>query len=508
MHHQNEFLVFVFLVIAIRTCHTFPRPQNVESPVVDVAKETEYEEHRDADLIESINGGQSGRALLFPYNGVLPLELNDRPKRQDNVQTDNIETATEENAEEISKSKLPESYAGRFEGLNIGNILSIAGAKPQAFTRGEASYGRKRRNAGEEEEINTEEEDVSETTTAEKTESKLPESYVGRFKGLNIANILSIAGAKPQAFTRGEASYGRKRRNTEDDENVSDKNEEIPDAMADQMTEIENVQALWMEFLQHGISSRRKRQEEANDDENDLDKNREIPDSLAFQLDDIENVQALWLEFLQHGISSRRKRQEEAKGDENVEVKNEEIPDAMADQMTEIENVQALWMEFLQHGISSRRKRQNDIEATDDNQGKVDPSNTKITVPIQVKVKNWGETGIESQVVGDNRKKRESVELLKEGATQDNDDSNSKPLEVKVKYWGETGIQSPKNEVKNRRKKRESLEFNLEEAIENESIMQDIFQATDDLNVINIPIKIVEVKNWGETGIQKPSDSI
>merc|ERR1712203_373525 len=102
--------------------------------------------------------------------------------------------------------------------------------------------------------------------------------------------------------------------------NVEVKNEEIPDAMADQMTEIENVQALWMEFLQHGISSRRKRQEGANNDENDLDKNREIPDSLAFQLDDIENVQALWLEFLQHGISSRRKRQEEAKGDENVEV--------------------------------------------------------------------------------------------------------------------------------------------------------------------------------------------
>merc|ERR1712223_837833 len=286
MHHQNEFLVFVFLVIAIRTCHTFPRPINpdVESPVVDVAKETEYEEHRDADLIESINGGQSGRALLFPYNGVLPLELNDRPKRQDNVQTDNIETATEENAEEISKSKLPESYAGRFEGLNIGNILSIAGAKPQAFTR-------------------------------------------------------------------GEASYGRKRRNTEDDENDSDKNREIPDSLAFQLDDIENVQALWLGFLQHGISSRRKRQEEANDDENDLDKNREIPDSLAFQLDDIENVRALWLEFLQHGISSRRKRQEEAKGDENVEVKNEDIPDAMADQMSEIENVQALWMEFLQHGI-------------------------------------------------------------------------------------------------------------------------------------------------------------
>ena len=70
-----QFLVFVFLVIAIRTCHTFPRPINpdVESPVVDVAKETEYEEHRDADLQESINAGQSGRALLFPYNGILAI---------------------------------------------------------------------------------------------------------------------------------------------------------------------------------------------------------------------------------------------------------------------------------------------------------------------------------------------------------------------------------------------------------------------------------------------------
>merc|ERR1712150_273229 len=98
MHHQNEFLVFVFLVIAIRTCHTFPRPQNVDSPVVDVAKETEYEEHRDADLIESINGGQSGRALLFPYNGILAIDLNARPKRQDDEQATSIETTTEENA--------------------------------------------------------------------------------------------------------------------------------------------------------------------------------------------------------------------------------------------------------------------------------------------------------------------------------------------------------------------------------------------------------------------------
>merc|ERR1739844_524432 len=132
---------------------------------------------------------------------------------------------------------------------------------------------------------------------------------------------------------------------------------------------------------------------------------------MADQMTEIENVQALWLEFLQHGISSGKKRQEakEITG-ENVETKNEGIPDAMADQMTEIENVQALWLEFLQHGISSRRKRQNlqfEIEATD-NQDKVDPNTKIIAVPIQVKVKNWGETGSESQVAGvDNRKKRQ-----------------------------------------------------------------------------------------------------
>merc|ERR1712150_279495 len=125
-----------------------------------------------------------------------------------------------------------------------------------------------------------------------------------------------------------------------------------------------------------------------------------------------------------------------------------------------------------------------------------------------------GETGIESQVSaqagGDNRrKKRQSLELLEEAATQDNDENTqiAVPIQVKVKNWGETGIQSQNND-NNPRKKRQSLEFSLEEAIENESIMQEIFRATDDLNVINIPIKIVEVKNYGETGIRKPSESI
>jgi len=529
MHHQNEFLVFVFLVIAIRTCHTYPRPQNVESPVVDVAKETEYEEHRDAELQESINGGQSGRALLFPYNGILAIELNDRPKRQDDEQATSIETTTEQNAEEISKSKLPESYAGRFEGLNIGNILSIAGAKPQAFTRGEASYGRKRRNTEEKEEIITDEDekdDVSESTTTEKTESKLPESYVGRFKGLNIANILSIAGAKPQAFTRGEASYGRKRRNSGDEAEKA-KNEEIPVAMADQMTEIENVQALWLEFLQHGISSRRKRQEEAKGNgENVETKNVEIPDAMVDQMTEIENVQTLWLEFLQHGISSRRKRQnlhfEQIEATEDNQDKVDPNTNKIA-----VHPIQVKVKYWGETGIESQvsaqagdnRKKRQSLErqekaaTQDDNDNNINAANTnKIAIPIQVKVKNWGETGIESQVAqaGDNRrKKRQSLELVLEEDTQDNDENTkiAVPIQVKVKNWGETGIQS-QNNVNNPRKKRQSLEFSLEDAIENESIMQEIFRATDDLNVINIPIKIVEVKNWGETGIQKPSESI
>merc|ERR1712226_1684781 len=137
---------------------------------------------------------------------------------------------------------------------------------------------------------------------------------------------------------------------------------------------------------------------------------------MADQMTEIENVQALWLEFLQHGISSRRKRQEEAREGKEItgDGENEEIQDSLAFQLEDIENVQALWLEFLQHGISSRRKRQNlhfdkQIEATEDNQDKVDPNTNKIAVhPIQVKVKNWGKTGIESQVsaqAGDNRKK-------------------------------------------------------------------------------------------------------
>merc|ERR1712150_233690 len=107
------------------------------------------------------------------------------------------------------------------------------------------------------------------------------------------------------------------------------------------------------------------------------------------------------------------------------------------------------------------------------------------------------------------KKKATIFGTILEEDTQDNDENTkiSVPIQVKVKNWGETGIQS-QNNVNNPRKKRQSLEFSLEDAIENESIMQEIFRATDDLNFINIPIKIVEVKNWGETGIQKPSESI
>jgi hypothetical protein len=84
-----------------------------------------------------------------------------------------------------------------------------------------------------------------------------------------------------------------------------------------------------------------------------------------------------------------------------------------------------------------------------------------------VKVKNWGETGIESQVAGDNRKKRQSLEFLEEANTEDNDvniNVNTKiavPIQVKVKNWGETGIES--QVAGDNRKKRQSLEF-LEEA--------------------------------------------
>ena len=136
------------------------------------------------------------------------------------------------------------------------------------------------------------------------------------------------------------------------------------------------------------------------------------------QLEDIEKIQSLWLDFLQHGISSRRKRQSvevalEKALDKEVVVKGN-LPESMADQMTEIQNVQELWLEFLQHGISSRRRRQTVEQALED--ARLDESILQEIFPTpdelneldqlslinegslgaitgELRIKSWGETG-------------------------------------------------------------------------------------------------------------------
>ena len=170
------------------------------------AKEYQYEEQRDHELQESINGGQSGWALYLISEGGSPQKvLNDnRPKRQETKPVPEAQPAQE-------PSNLPESYAGRFTGSAIALANKLAGAQKQAIAgEGEVSYGRKKRH------------DTGIPHTHPHPEPKpaqepsnLPESYAGRFTGSAIALANKLAGAMKQAIAgEGEVSYGRKKRQT------------------------------------------------------------------------------------------------------------------------------------------------------------------------------------------------------------------------------------------------------------------------------------------------------
>ena len=141
-----QLLVLVFLVIAPAT-QAMPKPQLQNGHMVPTdaseAKEYQYEEQRDHELQESINGGQSGWALYLISEGGNPKKvLNDnRPKRQE---TKPVPVHVAEPAQE--PSNLPESYAGRFTGSAIALANKLAGAMRQAIAgEGEVSYGRKKR---------------------------------------------------------------------------------------------------------------------------------------------------------------------------------------------------------------------------------------------------------------------------------------------------------------------------------------------------------------------------
>ena len=141
--------------------------------------------------------------------------------------------------------------------------------------------------------------------------------------GSSIAIANQLAGAEKQAVVRGEASYGRKKRSDTEEQPSEELPKDLRESMNDQLEDIEKIQSLWLDFLQHGISSRRKRQSVGVALEKALDK-EVVPESMADQMTEIQNVQELWLEFLQHGISSRRRRQtveqalEDARLDESI----------------------------------------------------------------------------------------------------------------------------------------------------------------------------------------------
>ena len=176
------------------------------------AKEYQYEEQRDHELQESINGGQSGWALYLISEGGNPKKvLNDnRPKRQE---TKPVPVPVAEPAQE--PSNLPESYAGRFTGSAIALANKLAGAQKQAIAgEGEVSYGRKKRHDTGVPHSHPHPEPVSAPEPA-KEPSNLPESYAGRFTGSAIALANKLAGAMRQAIAgEGEVSYGRKKRQT------------------------------------------------------------------------------------------------------------------------------------------------------------------------------------------------------------------------------------------------------------------------------------------------------
>ena len=208
-----QLLVLVFLVIAPAT-QAMPKPQLQNGHMVPTdaseAKEYQYEEQRDHELQESINGGQSGWALYLISEGGNPKKvLNDnRPKRQE---TEPVPVSVAEPAQE--PSNLPESYAGRFTGSAIALANKLAGAQKQAIAgEGEVSYGRKKRHDTGVPHTHPHSEPVAVNEPA-KEPSNLPESYAGRFTGSAIALANKLAGAMRQAIAgEGEVSYGRKKR--------------------------------------------------------------------------------------------------------------------------------------------------------------------------------------------------------------------------------------------------------------------------------------------------------
>merc|ERR1711953_894971 len=136
-------LLFTLLVI-VATCHAFPKP-------TEEAQETIYEDLRDHELQDSLNGGQSGLALELISHGENPSDLWSRLKRQE-IMADHLEVPESSPIdEEVEATEAPApivnaAYAARLEASQAAIALAnkLAGARRQTIER-VPGYGRRKR---------------------------------------------------------------------------------------------------------------------------------------------------------------------------------------------------------------------------------------------------------------------------------------------------------------------------------------------------------------------------
>ena len=155
--HQEMFILFQLflpLLVIVATCHAFPKPTEEEQKdgiVHDEAQETIYEDLRDHELQDSLNGGQSGLALELISHGENPSDLWSRLKRQE-IMADHLEVPESSPIdEEVEATEAPApivnaAYAARLEASQAAIALAnkLAGARRQTIER-VPGYGRRKR---------------------------------------------------------------------------------------------------------------------------------------------------------------------------------------------------------------------------------------------------------------------------------------------------------------------------------------------------------------------------
>merc|ERR1711993_135532 len=138
--------LFLPLLVIVATCHAFPKPteEQKDGIVHDEAQETIYEDLRDHELQDSLNGGQSGLALELISHGENPSDLWSRLKRQEMADHLEVPESTEVEPTEAPAPIVNAAYAARLEGSAIALANKLANAKRQKIER-VPGYGRRKR---------------------------------------------------------------------------------------------------------------------------------------------------------------------------------------------------------------------------------------------------------------------------------------------------------------------------------------------------------------------------